>query len=264
MKLQASINPKGERRDGLADIQVQSESGAQYQLDLPFRDLYRRCGPPNPIALDLLITAGSCYVIDKTIPRSSADDGWTRDIDATLTVSDAQKWEPLSGDLAEMLTFLTGDNWNLHFCQTPVPLFQPPKASTDLKGMVRTNVVSLFSGGTDSLAGAIDLLASGQEGHILLIGHYDSPGPRRAQAVLANRLSSRYPGKCDILHTRVAHRPSRGVEDSLRSRSLVFVALGLFAAQAAGEQTPLYMFENGLIALNVPLTPSRVINHLKA
>ncbi len=64
-----------------------------------------------------------------------------------------------------------------------------------------------------------------------------------------------YPYRFAIEHIRVAHRPAEAAEETLRSRSFVFIALGLYGAQAAGLQTPLYMFENGFIALNVPLTP---------
>jgi 7-cyano-7-deazaguanine synthase in queuosine biosynthesis len=120
----------------------------------------------------------------------------------------------------------------------------------------QADTVALFSGGLDSLAGAIDLMAASSS-RVLLVGHYDSPGPRKAQATLAGMIKQRYPGRLDIVHVRVAHRPSKAAEETLRSRSLVFLALGLFAAQGFGPNVPLHMFENGLIALNVPLTPSR-------
>jgi hypothetical protein len=74
---------------------------------------------------------------------------------------------------------------------------------------------------------------------------------------LAAKLGEEFPNRFDIEHVRVAHRPIKAAEETLRSRSFVFIALGLYAAQAFGPTTPLYTFENGLIALNIPLTPSR-------
>jgi 7-cyano-7-deazaguanine synthase in queuosine biosynthesis len=50
---------------------------------------------------------------------------------------------------------------------------------------------------------------------------------------------------------------SEAKESSTRSRSLVFLALGVYAAQRIGPGVPVYAPENGFIALNVPLTPSR-------
>lgn len=53
------------------------------------------------------------------------------------------------------------------------------------------------------------------------------------------------------------HYPRKANETTLRSRSLVFIALGIYAAKRLGDETPLYTPENGLIALNIPLTPGR-------
>jgi len=47
------------------------------------------------------------------------------------------------------------------------------------------------------------------------------------------------------------------VDITLRGRSLLFIALGVFAASAREAHLPLMVPENGMIALNVPLTPSR-------
>ena len=44
----------------------------------------------------------------------------------------------------------------------------------------------------------------------------------------------------------------------LRSRSLVFCALGVFASRSLGRHIPLLVPENGFIAINIPLTPSRI------
>ena len=43
----------------------------------------------------------------------------------------------------------------------------------------------------------------------------------------------------------------------MRSRSLLFIALGISVAAHLGDGTPLLIPENGTIALNVPLTPAR-------
>jgi 7-cyano-7-deazaguanine synthase in queuosine biosynthesis len=159
-------------------------------------------------------------------------------------------------DLSETLTFLTGDVWHLSFYQTPVPLFEVP-AKAKPPEIFPVEAVSLLSGGLDSLAGGVDLLAPNDGTRVLFVGHYDSPGPRGDQAKLAKRLNERYPTRSDIIHVRVAHRPQKAAEETLRCRSFVFIALGLYAAAAAGPEVPLLMFENGLIALNIPLTPSR-------
>jgi 7-cyano-7-deazaguanine synthase in queuosine biosynthesis len=116
--------------------------------------------------------------------------------------------------------------------------------------------VCLFSGGLDSLSGAINLLADSTIRRLRLVGHYDSSGAS-TQAELFAAVDAEYPGKAELLQVRVSHRPPEAEENTLRSRSLVFMALGIYAARAAGPEVPLYAPENGLIAINIPLTPSR-------
>ena len=117
--------------------------------------------------------------------------------------------------------------------------------------------VCLFSGGLDSLVGAVDLLAVDSGLKLLLVGHYDSPGPASQQRRLYAGLNHRYPWRAELLQTRVSQKPESAPELTLRSRSLVFMALALYAARALGKTIPVYAPENGLIAINVPLTPSR-------
>jgi 7-cyano-7-deazaguanine synthase in queuosine biosynthesis len=256
MKIDAFLNPADRAQDGLCDIIIRMEDGRECHLDLPFRDLYRRCGLPSSLALDLLITAGICYAVDKSVSRILAPDGWTRDLEIKIPVSDPNPWLPVNEALSETLTFLTGDVWRLSFYQANGSLFQKPKKEA-IPTVYSAEAVSLFSGGLDSLAGAIDLLTGSDSSKIFIIGHYDAGGPRKTQSDLAAGLNQSYKDRLRIEHVRVAQRPAKAVEETLRSRSFVFIALGLYAAQAGGPEVPLYTFENGLIALNIPLTPSR-------
>lgn len=258
MKISGYIKPEKRASDGLANICIKHDNDQEYQLDLPFADLYRRCGLPSNRVLDLLVTAGLCYIVDKTVSRSLAENGWTRELEVDIPVSEPKVWSRVAAGLSRTLTFLTGDEWSLSFHKAEEHLFEPPKGKPlPLPVEPGFQTVCLFSGGLDSLGGAIDLLADKSNGKVLLIGHYDGAGPRSVQAQLARELAGEYPNRVLIEHIRVAHRPAEANEETLRSRSLVFLALGLYAAQAAGQNTPLYMFENGFIALNVPLTPSR-------
>ena len=83
------------------------------------------------------------------------------------------------------------------------------------------------------------------------------PALGKPQHDLFEKIQPHYSGKAVLTHARVSHKPLKALESTLRSRSFVFIALGLYAARSAGEDIPLYMPENGFIAMNVPLTPSR-------
>lgn len=263
MNINIRPHPTEREQDGLARVFIEvPDLGVEPELDLGAADLLGRCGVPDPIALDFLLIASSCYVIDKIISRTDTFDNWTREFEVSIPVSSPRAWKSVAEDFQTALGFLTGDVWKLSFKAFDVELFQKPEESSrrrasELPPVTEATAVSLFSGGLDSLCGVIDLLAAADQGRVLLIGHYDAPGPRKTQNDLFTIIDSSYPQRAELLQTRVAHKPRRAVENTLRSRSLVFMALGIYAARAAGETVPLYAPENGLIAINIPLTPSR-------
>lgn len=264
MNIQIRLDPSRRQKDGLVGARIRAESDpVEYTLDLPFKGLHERLGTPEPIALDFLLVASLCYLIDKVVPRRDAPDNWTRELDVEFPVSSPGQWQDVAANLGGALSFLTGDIWRLGFRDLgAVPVFRPPRPKRRRRrSLVPTRVpasgVCLFSGGLDSLVGAVDLLAGSRELKLLLVGHYDSPGPASQQKHLYAGLNHRYPWRAELLQTRVSHRPESAPELTLRSRSVVFMALALYAARALGKTTPVYAPENGLIAINVPLTPSR-------
>ena len=118
--------------------------------------------------------------------------------------------------------------------------------------------MSLFSGGLDSFIGAIDYLCINNENRLLVVSHYerDVKGPMSDQDHLFGALSARFPGRIDHFQMRVGLQDA-GEEISFRSRSLLFLATGMLAAQSTARDVSLSIPENGPIALNMPLTPTR-------
>src|SRR5690349_11843485 len=112
---------------------------------------------PTSPATDLLRVAVAVYCTDRISGRSSMADGWTRDLRTSVPVNDPAAWDKASDTLAEAFDFLSGDHWTLKFRNAadldpgrhPGRTLEPP------------NAVCLFSGGLDSLCGAIDLLEQG-------------------------------------------------------------------------------------------------------
>jgi len=124
MKVEIQLTPSRRQKDGLAILGVRvSELDVNYDLDLPFKGLYRRCSVPDAIALDFLVTASLCYVIDKIVPRKTAADNWTRKFEVEFPVSDPKVWSSVAGDLETALGFLTGDIWRISFCSVETPFF---------------------------------------------------------------------------------------------------------------------------------------------
>lgn len=241
-------------QEGFAPVTLRASNGVERNLDLDFEVLRRHCRDDDPIALDFLFLGALCYVVDKMVKRRDENipDHWTRPLELSVPVSDPVLWSAAKIDLEAALGFLSGDVWCLDFVALPHPLHAPPKRRKESL-LEPADAVCLCSGGLDSLAGSIDLLESSKR--VLLVSHYDTAAPE--QNVLTPALEAAYPGRVRSLRVRVGHRPSAAEETTLRSRSLLFLALGMYAARSLGPNVPLMAPENGVIALNVPLTPSR-------
>jgi len=275
MEITVSIDSRGALlRNGvpMVSISVPSLRRRQY-LFLPVDEM-SRLGGCEGLLEDFLLVAGSCYVIDQLVPRASFPDNWTRELEVTLPVSDPSIWSGLSLRLSQALTFLTGDRWTMVFTEGHLPAH----SSLALCRLpVETHLVpavSLFSGGLDSLVGVVDELCESGE-PLALVGHYDVGSvARMAQRKLYGQLVQRFGGDqvhlfqgrigradpLDVTGDGSALPGAYGLETTYRSRSLVFIALGLFVARKWGrnDSVPLLVPENGLIALNPPLTPSRL------
>ncbi|OIQ97591.1 hypothetical protein GALL_203500 [mine drainage metagenome] len=217
---------------------------------------------PSEIGIDLLVVAAHVHAADTRISRAEqSQDSWTREIRLVIPVSDPALWGAATSTLTKALNFLTGDRWAIGFRarphrfatiaqQAPPTLLTPPFDS-----------LSLFSGGLDSLIGAIDLLHAGSTP--LLVSHFGEGASSDAQGKLFAGLKKEY-AKSAFDRLRVGMTFADGLvkdvgsENSTRGRSFLFFALGVFAGTGLGKGFTLRVPENGLIALNVPLDPLRL------
>lgn len=208
--------------------------------------------PPGP-ATDLLNLATAVFTADVSISRDFGEDRWGREITVHLPVEDPPLWSRAAATATELLGFLTGDRWSLE-----VRGREPETAEREPLPDELPKVVSLFSGGLDSLVGAIDLLSGGLR--VALVGHYGAGMTRTYQVRVAEVLEEAYPGRSEVLLFHAQPPAIEGAdsrEQTMRSRSFLFFALGVGVASRLGGGVPLYVPENGLISLNVPLTFAR-------
>ncbi|MBV9877725.1 MAG: hypothetical protein JO025_23565 [Verrucomicrobia bacterium] len=216
---------------------------------------------PSEIGIDLLIVAAHVHAADTRIARATeSQDTWTREIRLVVPVSDVARWNALVPLLQRMLNFLTGDQWKLGFRPRP-PEFEHTvrirqRRSTD----PAFNSIALFSGGLDSLIGAIDVLEQGQTP--LLISHAGEGATSDAQTTLFNCLKLQYRQPFNRLRVWMnfpnALIENVNSENTTRARSFLFFAAGVFAGTGLPDSFTLRVPENGLIALNVPLDPLRL------
>lgn len=227
----------------------------QIMDELNFRGLH-----PSDDALDMAILAGAVTAADTRINRASeAQDSWTREIDLYVPVCQPVRWEPNKLLIERMLNFLTGDRWRIFFRGRHKDYQILIKAPGSL-ALSKFSCVCLFSGGLDSFTGAIDLLE--QDETPLFVSHYWDASTS-SQLPCAYSLGKKY-GDLEPRHIRArVGFPDDLIEDSypentLRARSFLFFSLATLAASCFNKQTTIYVPENGLISLNVPLDPLRL------
>jgi hypothetical protein len=223
--------------------------------------IFERIGRfPSTPARDLLHLAFSVYSADLEIPRKLSQDDWTRELVLHLPVSDPGRWVELTPLVARLLAFLTGDVWELmprHMMAFEPPTPKRPKPPTLTRTVDR---VALFSGGLDSLVGAIDFLETGET--VALVGHYGKGKTNGFQQRVFASLKTAYGERAaEFMFYAQPPKQHRKGEASMRSRSLLFLSLGICVASALGAGQPLTVSENGLISLNVPLTNPRLGSH---
>jgi 7-cyano-7-deazaguanine synthase in queuosine biosynthesis len=206
-------------------------------------------------ALDLLNVAAAVFCVDRLEERPGT---WTRTVSLKLPVRQPGLWHAGSGDFTEAVSFLSGDTWHLEFSDSGEEVQAPSEIAPPV------DAVCLLSGGLDSFTGALNLLAEGKT--ICLVGHYGPGQTHQAQEGIWRALARQYPdqvvARWFFLQPAAAAagqaRPlPAGREPSQRSRSLLFLAAGLTVATGYGPDVPLYIPENGLIGINVPLTGAR-------
>ena len=210
----------------------------------------------NPVLTGLLLLSAEVYAIDRAVSRHiDSIDGWSRIFDVTFKVRSADLFEANKGHIDSMLSFLTGDYWDCHFEE-----ISDIEWGTDNKGRDDFSLISqvnLFSGGMDSLIGAIDFMEQNDEYHkLFLASHYDSfmGGPKSDQRKIVEKFSAQYPNKYIYLSPeRIT--PGISKEKTCRSRSLMFLAIAILVA--AYKSNKVIIPENGPVSLNFPLSPSR-------
>lgn len=233
-----------------------------YGIGRALTDLCRLELQPSETGLDLLVLASHVHAADTRIARGSdSQDGWTRELRLVVPVANPDLWWGAAPILTRMLNFLTGDRWTLGFRSRPSRFEQmAPVRPNRLFGSPFERV-QLFSGGLDSLIGAIDALAAGRTP--LLVSHAGEGATSDSQTRLFDALKARFPAST-VRRLRLWMAFPDGFvagtagENTTRGRSFLFFSLGAFAGSGLGREFVLQCPENGLIAINVPLDPVRL------
>lgn len=227
------------------------------------RDRVERLGSPTSTqAFDLLTVSMAVTAADTFFKRDVySDNNWARNFELHIPLVQPKKWDRLRGHLEQTLRFLTGDSWSLVFRSGG------PNKPNAVGGRLRkksnlqsVDCVCLYSGGLDSWLGVKHLLK--QSKSPLLVSHSYPKDAYRQKF-----LYSRFDRELQWFEANASPFQYGGGNDtSMRGRSFNFLAMAAVCADAVAQlrgmsEVPLYIPENGFIALNAPLTPRRLGSH---
>jgi 7-cyano-7-deazaguanine synthase in queuosine biosynthesis len=210
---------------------------------------------------DFLEIASYVYAGDASTRREGAwtDDytteSWGRNFKFVIPVRDVDFWSKpkTKAALIDVLNNLSDDSYEFEF----LPLKkEPPKQSylqfgKDKKWpFLGVDRVLMFSGGLDSLAGAIESSEQGKS--LVLVSH-------RPVTTLDSRQKKLYAELCKRLSTPTIRIPvwvnkekKLGREHTQRTRSFLFAALGTAVAESLKAEGVRF-FENGIVSVNLPV-----------
>ncbi|MBL8822284.1 MAG: 7-cyano-7-deazaguanine synthase [Planctomycetia bacterium] len=211
---------------------------------------------------DLLEIATFVYVADSATERSGkwqADESqepWERDLRFVIPVRDLDFWTKttVSDLLSETLSFLSNDEYNFDFRPMPSRIAQQEYFdSIDDHNWPLNDVdrVILFSGGLDSLAGAVQTAGEGK--NLLLVSHRPVTTQGSRQRELFTQLKAAFP-QVKMVHIPVEINKNQNLKGDYfqRTRSFLFSALGAVVASTVGAGG-IRFFENGVVSLNLPV-----------
>lgn len=240
----------------IKSIIVCDEPEASSRVEIDFTDLLPFASLANKKALDLFLISSFVYGIDRFIDRHSYSiDGWSREFNVIFPVYEDKNWENVKNEFEKLLSFLTGDYWKVNFSKNTL-LFPESEISDNFKKPF--SQVNLFSGGLDSLIGALDFLKNNPTKLVLLVSHFDPHiSARQEQKDLRNKLFEKYPNGFDYIPSISVslNYSSINKEKTFRSRSLLFIGIAVLVGNY--KKLPILVPENGTVSLNYPLSSSR-------
>lgn len=208
--------------------------------------------------LDLLELAAYVFAADRLSPRGSKSQlefhKWSRSMHFHIKVRDFPFWsnDLIGKKLSEALCFMTGDREYVFkfypgHSTDPVSLFD--REEFKLSPNAPPSVI-LFSGGLDSLSGAVERLSTTEE-DIYLISHSSAqPSISRTQKKLFDSLKRTYGDR--IYHYRFVCGLSgeRAPEETQRTRAFLFNSIAYVLARNL-KLNFFYAYENGVTSINL-------------
>jgi hypothetical protein len=237
--------------------------GSHANVHFKYEEVRRRLYKAIPtVFLDLIDIATYVYTADQAVPRGGgglknmADigGGWRRHLFFRIPTRNPDIWKsPAVHDrLVSTLSFLSEDEYRFEFEGMKKDTLQD--GYFDFEGTPYDNLVEdivLFSGGLDSLAGAVQESVLDKR-TVLLVNHRSTekltPRHQHLLSLLNDHAKDHRPLHLPV---RINKAKELGREYTQRTRSFVYAALGSAVATMLGLNR-IRFYENGVVSLNLP------------
>lgn len=255
--------PDGVKSIEHATVQEIRAHGPEATLDLRIEDLYHLVlAEVSGQHADLVRIAAYVYRADLAVSRGGDRDSdawhWSRHLTLCIPVADPDFWnaDNVRSALSSTLSFLTGDRWDFWFSQAAAEFRQITLELATRDLYERPNVVTLFSGGLDSLCTLVESVMKGE--HPVPIGHWPSARHERRQKLLIEALKQLNPSwSFPLLGAHIVRRGQAPVESTQRSRGFLYGCLASAIAAEIGAPK-VYLADNGPVSLNLPINDQLV------
>ena len=237
--------------------------GDDPNVDLEIIDISRRLSSDvADVLTDLVEIASYVYCADQATTRGGEgvlDFGhrWRRNLTFHIPVRLPSMWSSKStlDALQKTLSLLSDDSYGFHFSQrtNAVAMQQYLKFEGTAPATQELDEVLLFSGGVDSLGGAVQEAVIDKH-RVALVSHRSNSKIYSRQKNLMEGLRARC-AQNPPLHVPVwvHQRGAGGHEHTQRTRTFLYASLAVAVARVFGLAR-IRFYENGVVGLNLPIS----------
>lgn len=216
--------------------------------------------------IDLLQIASYVFCADRMASRgdrkSITNVGWSRSFHFTIPVSDIDFWntDAVKKALNDTLAFMTGDRkYEFSFVKESKNAVSTENVQLSLFNTVESEIASatdadvmLFSGGLDSLAGAIERLSENPARKLCLVSHKSNTTSISIQNKLTEELKKSFGDRIIKYGFECRNKGMKTREETQRTRMFLFSAIA-FAICGRLQKNELLIYENGVTSINIPI-----------
>jgi hypothetical protein len=237
--------------------------GQHRNVHLTIQDVRRAMMKKLPsVFLDLIDIATYVYTADQAVRRGG--DGvldlggnWRRNLFFRIPVRNPAFWKNASvlGPLVSTLSFLSEDEY--HFDFETLTQDHPFESYLEFNSTPYDDIVeevAMFSGGIDSLGGAVQEAVIDKR-KVILVNHRSTgklvPRHNHLLDLLVEKAQDHRPLHFPVLINKAKNL---GREYTQRTRSFLYASLGATIATMIGRSR-IRFYENGIVSLNLPPSP---------